>query len=112
MNSHMVFGFFALYVALVSLYLVFCGYQDTILALLRNIWGRTRGHSLYFLANVAFPLLICVLFLGLGVSQYDSELVLQQNELRLELNVDFYRDLKLLVQKEQASEALGVLYGA
>ena len=66
MNAHMVFGFFALYVAAISLYQVLVGRQDALLLLLRRFWGRTRGHSLYFVVNVALPMMICVLCLGWG----------------------------------------------
>ncbi|MEJ2519953.1 MAG: hypothetical protein P8Y91_06370 [Desulfuromonadales bacterium] len=47
MNTDIVIGLFALYVALVSLVLVLTGRQETLLALLRRVWGRTLGHSLY-----------------------------------------------------------------
>ena len=112
MNGHMVFGLFALYVAAISLYLVLSGRQDTLLALLRGFWGRPLGHSFYFIANVALPVVICVLSLGWGVRQYDPKLATNGFETSLRLNVDSYRDINTLLQKEQMEDPLGIVYGA
>jgi hypothetical protein len=111
MNAHIVFGFFALYVAAISLYLVLAGRQEAVLALLRRFWGRTRGYSLYFVANVALPLLICVLCLGWGVRHYDAKIANSFTR-PLHLNIESYRELRLMLQEEQVVQPLGVLYGA
>jgi hypothetical protein len=108
----MVFGFFALYVAAISLYQVLVGRQDAVLSLLRRFWGRTRGHSLYFVVNVALPMMICVLCLGWGVRHYDAGPALDDLNRPLQLNLDSYRDLRQLLQKERAPDPLGVVYGA
>jgi len=112
MNAHIVFGLFALYVAAVSLWLVLSGHQDTLLALLRQIWGRTLGHSLYFVARVALPTLICIVCLGWGVRQYDVNVAFHSFDTPLQLNVDYYRDLRLILQKDKAMDPVGVVYGA
>ncbi len=112
MNEHIVLGLFALYVAATSLYLVLVGRQDAVLSLLRRIWGRTRGHSLYFVANVALPLLVCVLCLGWGARNYDSDSALDGLEKPLQLNLDSYRELRPLWQKERSPDPLGAVYGA
>ena len=112
MNAHIVFGFFALYVAAVSLFLVLVGRQDALLALLRRFWGRTLGHSLYFVARVALPMLLCVLCLGWGVRQYDATAAQYPSAVPLQLNVEYYRDLKLTLQTDKISDPIGVVYGA
>jgi hypothetical protein len=111
MNAHIIFGLFALYVAVISLSLVLLGQQDALLALLRRWWGRTLGHSLYFIARVAFPTLLCVLCLGWGVRQYDPE-VFYDFDTPLQLNVEYYRDLKMTLQAEKVPDPIGVVYGA
>ena len=112
MNAPMVFGLFALYVATVSLYLVLAGRQDSLLELLRRFWGRTLGHAFYFLANVAVPLVLCVLCLGWGVRQYDPKLAVLELEVHPQLNVESYRDLRLLLQSKPSPESLEIVYGA
>lgn len=112
MNEHIVFGLFALYVAAVSLWLVLSGHQDTLLALLRQLWGRTLGHSLYFVARVALPILVCIVCLGWGVRQYDVTVAFRSFDTPLHLNVDYYHDLRLMLQKDKGQDPLGVVYGA
>lgn len=112
MNASIVFGLFALYVASVSLYLVLSGRQDALLALLRRFWGRTIGHSFYFVANVGLPLLLCVLCLGWGVRQYDPTVALNAPDTPLQLDVESYRDLRMLIQKDQSQDSLEIVYGA
>lgn len=112
MNDQITLGLFALYVAIVSLVLVLIGHQDGLLALLRRFWGRTIGHMLYFGARVALPMLICIICLGLGVRHYDAKTALASDEVLLKLNIDSYRELVLNLQKEQAPDPLGVIYGA
>ena len=112
MNAHIVFGLFALYAAAMSLYLVLSGRQDAVLANLRRLWGRTVGHTLYFVAKVALPMLICVFSLGWGLRHYDATVALHNNEPELNLNVDSYRDLIHLWQQDGANDSHGVVYGA
>ncbi len=112
MNAHIVFGLFALYVAAVSLYMVLSGRQDGILANLRRLWGRTLGHSLYFFARVALPMLICVFCLGWGVRHYDATVVLHHNEPELNLNVDSYRDLMRLWKQKGPLDTHDDVHGA
>ena len=112
MNAHIVFGLFALYVAVTSLYLVLSGRQDSVLANLRRLWGRTLGHSLYFIARVALPMLICVFCLGWGVRHYDATVAMHRLQPELHLNVDSYRDLIRLWRQTSPVDAHGVIYGA
>jgi hypothetical protein len=112
MNTSIVFGLFALYVASISLYLVLSGRQDTLLEMLRRFWGRTLGHTFYFLANVALPLVLCVVCLGWGVRQYDPKLASHDLDSSPQLNVESYRDLRVLLQSKQSPETLEVVYGA
>jgi len=112
MNAQIVFGLFALYVAAASLYMVLSGRQDGVLANLRRLWGRTLGHSLYFVARVALPMLICVFCLGWGVRHYDATVAMHHNEPELNLNVDSYRNLIRLWKQESPLETHDVVYGA
>lgn len=95
MNTHIVLGLFAMYVASISLLQVLCGQQDALLGLLRRCWGRRLGHSLYFLSHVAVPLLVCVLALGWGIRQYQvpadrDELTGQPKPPRIEFDAKRY----------------------
>lgn len=112
MNAQIVFGLFALYVATASLYMVLSGQQDAVLALLRRFWGRTVGHSLYFITRVALPLLICVLCLGWGVRHFDTTVSFHQPAVSLELNVEYYRQLLMLSEQDKVLDPGGVVYGA
>lgn len=112
MNSHIVLGLFALYVAALSLSLVLVGRQDAVLALLRRFWGRTIGHSLYFIARVALPMLICILCLGWGVRHYDATVAFHDFDAPLQLNVKYYRDLKLMLQTDKIPDSAGAVHGA
>jgi hypothetical protein len=112
MNAHIVYGLFALYVAVASLYLVLSGRQDAVLANLRRWWGRTLGHSLYFVAKVALPMLICIFSLGWGVRHYDATVAMHHSEPELNLNVESYRDHIRLWQRDASNDSHGVVYGA
>ena len=112
MNASIVFGLFALYVASASLYLVLAGRQDTLLLMLRRFWGRTLGHAFYFLANVAIPLVLCVVCLSWGVRQYDPKLASHTLDSLPQLNVESYHDLRSLLQSEQSHETHEIVYGA
>lgn len=112
MNAHIVFGLFALYVAVASLLLVLAGQQDALLALLRRLWGRTIGHTLYFIARVGLPMLVCVLCLGWGVRQYDASVVSDSFHTPLRLNVEYYRELGLMSKSETVHDLADVINGA
>ena len=112
MNTHIVFGLFALYVAGASLYMVLSGQHDAVLENLRCLWGRTLGHSIYFVARVALPLLICVVCLGWGVRQYDATVAMSHPEPVLQLNIDSYRDLIHRGHMAPPLDTLGIVYGA
>jgi hypothetical protein len=111
-NAHIVFGLFALYVAAISLWMVLVGQQDNVLALLRQFWGRTVGHSLYFVARVALPVLICVVCLGWGVRQYDASIAFHDSDPPLQLNVEYYRDLRSMLRIDKSHDPVGIVYGA
>ncbi|MGK2907542.1 MAG: hypothetical protein ACSLFH_14540 [Desulfuromonadales bacterium] len=112
MNAHIVFGLFALYVAAISLYQVLVGQQDALLSLLRRFWGRALGHSLYFVARVALPMLICVFCLGWGVRHYDPKVTLQDFDAPLQLNIEYYRGLESTLPSDKVEDPIGVVHGA
>jgi hypothetical protein len=112
MNASIVFGLFALYVASISLYLVLSGRQEPLLEILRRVWGRTLGHAFYFIVNVGLPLVLCVVYLGWGVRQYDPTLVSYDPHNALQLNLESYRDLRSPQQHEKTQEMIDIIYGA
>ncbi len=112
MNAHIIFGLFALYVAATSLYMVLAGRQDAVLETLRRFWGRTIGHSLYFVARVAIPMLICVFCLGWGVRNFDASVVTSYTQPTLQLNVDYYREMINSWQYDHDDDAFEAVYGA
>ena len=79
---------------------------------MRQIWGRTIGHALFFVGRVALPLLICIISLGWGVRQYDATIAFHSFEAPLQLNVEYYRDLRVLLQKDHTQDPVGIVYGA
>ena len=112
MNEHITFGLFALYVAFVSLVLVLIGQQDNLLLLLRRIWGRTLGHSLYFCGRVAFPLLICVFCLSWGIRHYDAAIAFKGQAKPLHLDVETYREMVISLQADNTPDPLSIIHGA
>ena len=98
--------------AAISLWMVLAGQQDTVLALLRQFWGRTIGHALYFVVRVALPTLICIVCLGWGVRQYDATIAFHHSDPPPQLNVEYYRDLRLMLRMDTSSDPVGVIYGA
>jgi hypothetical protein len=67
MRSYLVMGFFALFVMIVSLVRCVGDREFFRLTAMKRIWGRKRGLTMYFLANVALPLVIGIVFLGQGI---------------------------------------------
>ena len=113
MNAYIIFGLFAMYVAAISLAQVLGGQQDALLALLRRLWGRRIGHSLYFISHVAIPLIVCVICLGWGIRQYDplqGEGLTGHADLRLEIKSTY--DQPYLFPRPQPFEVGGTIYGA
>lgn len=113
MNAHIVFGLFALYVAITSLYLVLIGQQDGLLANLRKWWGRAQGHALYFIALVALPLGLCALCLSWGIRHYDATEIVGKSKPFFQLNVDYYRDMVPLYHRADLfQESQDIIQGA
>jgi hypothetical protein len=112
MNAPIVFGLFALYVAAISLFQVLAGRHDPVLSLLRRCWGRSRGHCLFFLVNVALPIMLCVLCLAWGARHYDAALASGDFNQTLHLHLDAYRDFLQMLHTERVADSIGVIYGA
>ena len=72
MNQPLVFGLFALYVAVASLYGILSGASDARLALVRKVWGRIHGLSIYFCVQVALPLLVGIVFVCWGAVNFNT----------------------------------------
>lgn len=114
MNGHIVLGLFALYVAVISLGLVLTGRQDGLLLRLRQTWGRRCGHSLYFVLNVALPLLVCIVSLGWGVRHYDPEILVASlsTPYQLRLDVKSYQIQELFTPALNTVTPDQIIYGA
>lgn len=72
MNQPLVFGLFALYVMVASLYSILSGASDARLALVRKVWGRIHGLSIYFCVHVVLPLLVGIVFVGWGAVNFNT----------------------------------------
>ncbi len=68
MNSYLAMGLFALYVVAVTL--VRCLAEDEFFRLtaMKRRWGRSRGLLMHFLANVALPMVLGIVFLTRGIA--------------------------------------------
>lgn len=64
MKSHLVSGLFALYVVAVSLARFLRDEEFFRLTAMKRLWGRTRGLVFHFLANVALPMVLGIIFLS------------------------------------------------
>jgi hypothetical protein len=72
MKAYFAMGLFALYVALVFLARARSEQEFARLAVMKKMWGRTRGIAVLFLANVALPLVLGIVFLGRGVADFGT----------------------------------------
>lgn len=64
MKSYLVMGLFALYVVVVSLVRYLREDEFFRLTAMKRLWGRSRGLVYHFLANVALPMVLGVVFLS------------------------------------------------
>ncbi|TYP00244.1 hypothetical protein EDC39_101405 [Geothermobacter ehrlichii] len=67
MNRCLLMGLFAIFLSVTTLWRVLREREEAPLCRLRRLWGRSCGTGLYFLVNVALPLVIGVVFLARGV---------------------------------------------
>ena len=63
MNSYLVMGLFALYVVAVSLVRYLREDEFFRLTAMKRLWGRSRGLIFHFLANVALPMVLGIVFI-------------------------------------------------
>lgn len=73
MNPHIAMGIFALYVVLVSLSRLMGSREFPRLTSMKKVWGRSRGIALHFLANVALPLVLGIVFMSRGIVGIGAE---------------------------------------
>jgi hypothetical protein len=67
MRSYLVMGLFALFVVAISLLRCLADEDFFRLAAMKRLWGRRRGLLMFFLANVALPMVLGVVFLSRGI---------------------------------------------
>lgn len=72
MNTYMAMGLFAFAVALISLLRLTAGHDVFRVRLMKRCFGRKLGLSLYFIANVATPLVVGLLFFCGGISSEEA----------------------------------------
>lgn len=106
MNEFLMFGLFAWYVVLVSLYGILSGSSDSRLAQVRRSWGRIRGLSIYFCVHVVFPLLVGIVFVGWGAVNFKSAAAesSHQNVSGIILKIDWQAIQKLKEAAEKNAE--------
>jgi len=70
LNSEIAMGIFALYVVAVSTYRLMAEEEFPRLTAMKKLWGRTRGLTFHFLTSVALPMVLGVVFLCEGISDF------------------------------------------
>jgi len=73
MNLHLAMGIFALYVVAVSLVRLMSSREIPRLTAMKRAWGRNRGLLVHFLASVALPLVLGVVFMSRGIAGIGAE---------------------------------------
>jgi hypothetical protein len=69
-NPQLAMGLFALFVSFVSLARVMAEKEFPRLTAMKRIWGRRQGLLCHFLANVALPLVLGIVFLSRGIAAF------------------------------------------
>lgn len=67
MKTYLVMGLFALYVVAISLGRYLREEEFFRLTAMKRIWGRSRGLAIYFVSNVALPLVLGIIFISQAV---------------------------------------------
>jgi len=68
MNTYMAMGLFAFFVAVISLLRLTAEHDVFRVRLMKRSFGRKLGLSLYFITNVATPIVVGLLFFCGGIS--------------------------------------------
>ena len=68
MKSYLVMAFFAFYVVAVTLLRSLRDEEFHRLTAMKRLWGRQRGLVFHFLANIALPLVLGIVFISIGVA--------------------------------------------
>jgi len=90
MNQSLMLAVFAFVVAVVSLLRLLNGHELFRLTDLKRIWGRGRGLAIYFVANIALPVVVGIVFLAQGVIGF---VPLTERDVRSELQLMVLADL-------------------
>ena len=72
MNLQLSVGIFALYVGIVSLVGLMGDREAPTVIAAKRYWGRKRGLTLHFIANIALPLVFGIVFLSRGAIGFGS----------------------------------------
>lgn len=67
MRNYLAMGLFAFFVTIVSLVRILGRDEFFRLTAMKRAWGRGRGLLMYFLANVALPLVLGIVFFAQGI---------------------------------------------
>jgi len=71
MKSYLVLGLFSLHVVVVSLFRYLRDEEFFRLTAMKRVWGRSRGLVMHFIANIALPMILGIVFITQAVV-YDS----------------------------------------
>jgi len=71
MNRCLLMGLFAILLAFLVLWRILCEREDSRLLRLRRFWGRSHGLAFFFVANVALPLVVGIVFVARGVVAFN-----------------------------------------
>ena len=72
MNQSLVLALFAFVVVGISFVRLLREREFFRLTAMKRAWGRVRGLSIYFVANVALPLVAGIVFLAQGITAFSS----------------------------------------
>ncbi|AMV72169.1 hypothetical protein JCM30471_06690 [Desulfuromonas carbonis] len=67
MKSYLVLGLFSLHVVVVSLVRYLRDEEFFRLTAMKRAWGRSRGLAMHFLANIALPMVLGIVFISQAV---------------------------------------------
>jgi len=92
MSQPLVLAGFAFAIVVVSFIRLLNEQEFFRLTAMKRVWGRVRGLTMHFLANVALPLVVGIVFMAQGIAGFDPQKAGNSaNELQMMTLVDYAR---------------------